>query len=242
LEAEISDNDSSSYCWWWCYNNGYEGTSFHSLLQMNSHGLSLLTESATNSKYLRLCTQGSMSLSSYTGCVECYAVCWKQFQLKKELLQVVFLKIDICYNRTWQWKNYLKIDILLLQILVLFSNSSVPRAPKGWKTLYYAFALSLEKWTHTGFICDMHSKSNLIDYEERRNVQKRVGPHNAYSYVRSGAQMRQWILLKRSAVSVRIDDVTAHTVQYIIYYSCFIFIWNVNPFGMYVTKYKIGRN
>jgi hypothetical protein len=43
LKAEISDNGSSSYCWWWCHNNGYEGTSPHSLPQINSYSLRLLT-------------------------------------------------------------------------------------------------------------------------------------------------------------------------------------------------------
>jgi hypothetical protein len=101
LEAEISANGSSSYCWWWCCcNNGCEGTSPHSLPRMNSYGLRSMTESATNSKYLRLCTQCSVSLSSYTGCVECRAVCCKQFPLeKKELLQVVPVKIDIFVTR-----------------------------------------------------------------------------------------------------------------------------------------------
>jgi hypothetical protein len=94
LEAEISDNGSSSYCWWWCYNNGYEGTSPHSLPQMNSYGLRLLTKSAMNSKYLPLCTQGSVSLSAYTSCVGCSALCWKQFPLKRKLLQVMPLKMD----------------------------------------------------------------------------------------------------------------------------------------------------
>jgi hypothetical protein len=58
-------------------NNGYEGTSPHSLPQMKSYGLRLLTDSAMNSKYLLLCKRGSVSLNSYTSCVQCSALCWK---------------------------------------------------------------------------------------------------------------------------------------------------------------------
>jgi hypothetical protein len=78
LASEIGNNGSSSSCWWWFYNNGYEGTSPHSLPQMNSYGLRLLTESATNSKYLRLCKLHkvlSVPLNSYISCVECSALC-----------------------------------------------------------------------------------------------------------------------------------------------------------------------
>jgi hypothetical protein len=30
--------------------------------------------------------QGSVSLNSYTSCVECSALCWKQFLLKKKII------------------------------------------------------------------------------------------------------------------------------------------------------------
>jgi hypothetical protein len=110
LEADKSDNGKSSYCWWWCYNNGFEGTSPPSLPQMNLYGLRLLTESATNSKYLRLCTHGSVSPNSYTSFVECSALCWKNFRWKKELLQVAPLT-DIIYIVYLLFINYLVLFI-----------------------------------------------------------------------------------------------------------------------------------
>jgi hypothetical protein len=81
-----------------------------------------------NSKYLRLCTQGSVSLNSYTSCVECSALCWKQFRLKtRELLQIVPLKMDRFVTRKRDSKKLLKNrGALLLRILVFYSNSSVP--------------------------------------------------------------------------------------------------------------------
>jgi hypothetical protein len=48
---------------------GGGGVTTMTMPQMNSHGLRSLTKSATKSKYLRLCTQGSVWLSSYTNYV-----------------------------------------------------------------------------------------------------------------------------------------------------------------------------
>jgi hypothetical protein len=102
LEEEISDNGSSNYCWWWCYNNGYVGTSCYSLLQMNLYGLYLLTESAMNSK-----SQHFVLLSSYTGSVECSSHYWKQFMLKK-LLQLVHIKMNRFVARKCNSENDIK--------------------------------------------------------------------------------------------------------------------------------------
>jgi hypothetical protein len=48
----------------------------HPLLAANEFVRTPFVEnSATNSKYLRLCTQGSVSPNPYISCVECSALC-----------------------------------------------------------------------------------------------------------------------------------------------------------------------
>jgi hypothetical protein len=62
---------------------------------------SVCWQSATYSKYLLVCTQDSVSLSSYTGCAECSAHCWKQFLLKKIIITRSGPKNgQICYKKT----------------------------------------------------------------------------------------------------------------------------------------------
>jgi hypothetical protein len=68
LEVEISDSCPYTYCLWLCYNTDYEGTSHTPCHKWTRTDFCLLTVSAANSKYLRLCTQRSVSLSSYTLC------------------------------------------------------------------------------------------------------------------------------------------------------------------------------
>jgi hypothetical protein len=73
------------------------------LPQMNFYGLRLLIESATNSKHQLFCTQGSVSLNSYRSCVQCSALCWKQFHLKKIIITSTAPKNgQICYKKTWR--------------------------------------------------------------------------------------------------------------------------------------------
>jgi hypothetical protein len=114
LRSKKSDNGSSSYCWWW-YNNGYEGTSPHCLPQMNSYGLRLLT----NSKYLRLCTQGSVSLNSYTSYVACNILCWKQ----KYGNQCNFLSfLNYIFVSKLHHLSVLRMFYIFIQLRTLFKN------------------------------------------------------------------------------------------------------------------------
>jgi hypothetical protein len=77
---------------------------------MNSLGLHLLTESATKSKYLRLCMQGSVSLSSYTSFVECRC---KHFPLKYRIITSSVPENGRLLQENMTVKNYLKIGVLL---------------------------------------------------------------------------------------------------------------------------------
>ena len=94
---------------------------------------SVCWQSATSSKYLplcaqgtviqsvrQLCTPGTVSFNPYTICAECSALSWKYFPM-------IFP-----HNKQF----FLKISIILLSILILMCRGKiipiVPRASKGW--------------------------------------------------------------------------------------------------------------
>jgi hypothetical protein len=75
-------------------------------MQINLYGL--CWQSITNSQYLRLCMQGSVLMNSYTGFVECGALCWRPFKKSMCISQVVPPKMDIFVTRKCGSEKLLK--------------------------------------------------------------------------------------------------------------------------------------